>query len=331
MPAKHQDERRPRSESGPLRSALPSAPVHSWQPLNYYKSCYSPASRQIRERRPRPRPTRRALGVSGAGPPRSTKRGDELVERDHLAAACGGRHEDDRPHAGRAPRLDAVADVLGAAEQRHVGQQLAHVVQRLARLDAETVVSRPVADADAEAEAAARQLVDDRRRLRPLERVTRVDVGDAGVERDLAGDEGQRLAEREPVAGARTVDAGEAFRLEALREIERRPPPSSDGDEAHGRLAAHEPRRRGSSVSRSASPSRVVPNTARLMARPGQITSHGAFSAYSAAAIESMRPHEGYGSGMPSPRNESAASTRIEPPSCAVARTMNGPIVLGRM
>src|SRR5205814_3492661 len=238
-------------------------------------------------------------------------------ERDHPASQRGQRDRRQR------------ADLRRVA--LHLGHELAHVVQRLAGLDAETVVGRPVAHTDAEAEAAARQLVDDRRRLGPLERVARVDVGDAGAERDLAGDESQRLAERHAVARARAVDAGEAFRLEALREIERRPPPSGDGDEADGRLRAHEPRRRGSSVSRSASPSRLVPNTARLMARPGQITSHGAFSAYSAAAIESMRPHEGYGSGMPRPRNESAASTRIEPPSCAVASTMKGPIVLGRM
>src|SRR5882762_10352798 len=346
MPAKHPDERRPRSESGPLWSARPSTPVHSWQPLNYHKVCY-----------------RRALDRSGIGGlwrrrARSTKRGDELFERDHLAAARGGRHEDDGAHAGRAPRLDAVADLLGAAEQRHVaqpavghggdvlariarlhpvvlvvrqldvgrerlahdgggggaigvdargnhvadeelriapralrqvaqrlrhvracgvgphralgdlarerdhpapqrgqrerrqradlrrialhlGRELAHVVQRPAGLDAETAMSRPVAHADTEAEAAARQLVDDRRRLRPLERVTRVDVGDAGAERDLMRDEGQRLAERHAVAGARTVDAGEAFRLEALREIERRPPPSGDSDEADGGFCAH--------------------------------------------------------------------------------------------
>ncbi len=213
----------------------------------------------------------------GVGPHRPL--GDLARERDHPASQRGQRD--------RRQRADLRRIAL------HLGHELADVVQRIARLEAETLVSRPVADADAEAEAAARQLVDDRRRLRPLERVTRVDVRDAGTERDLMGDEGQRLAEGEPVAGARTVDAGEAFRLEALREIERRPPPSGDGDEADGRLLAHEPRRRGSSVSRSASPSRLVPNTARLMARPGQITSHGAFSAYSAAAIESMRPQEG--------------------------------------
>ena len=42
-------------------------------------------------------------------------------------------------------------------------------------------------------------------------------------------------------------------------------------------------------------------------------------------------PHDGYGSGTPSPRNDSAASTRMALPSCAVPRTMNGPMVFGKM
>src|SRR2546425_1275231 len=53
------------------------------------------------------------------------------------------------------------------------------------------------------------------------------------------------------------------------------------------------PRSRGSSVSRSASPSRFDPKTARLMAMPGKSTSQGAFWANSAADTESMRPHDG--------------------------------------
>ena len=45
----------------------------------------------------------------------------------------------------------------------------------------------------------------------------------------------------------------------------------------------HQSRCRGSRMSRSASPSRLVPNTARLIAAPGKITSHGATRTYSAA------------------------------------------------
>src|SRR5262249_8461074 len=38
---------------------------------------------------------------------------------------------------------------------------------------------------------------------------------------------------------------------------------------------------------------RLVPKAARLMATRGKMTSHGAFCAYSAAAIDSIRPQDG--------------------------------------
>src|SRR6266542_3696067 len=77
------------------------------------------------------------------------------------------------------------------------------------------------------------------------------------------------------------------------------------------RLGLHQWRSLGSSRSRSASPSKLVPNTTRLMAMPGKITSQGAVRTYSAADSDSILPHDGYGSGMPRPRNDSEASTRI--------------------
>src|ERR1700694_1113072 len=94
---------------------------------------------------------------------------------------------------------------------------------------------------------------------------------------------------------------------------------------------AHQPRCLGSRMSRSASPNRLVPNTARLMAKPGKITSQGAVRTYSAADPDSMRPRDGYGSGMPRPRNDSEASVRMVEPSWAVASTISGASVWGRM
>src|ERR1700712_1960764 len=85
----------------------------------------------------------------------------------------------------------------------------------------------------------------------------------------------------------------------------------------------------GSRISRSASPNRLAPNTTRLIARPGKITSQGAERMYSAADSESMRPQDGYGSGTPRPRNDSDASVRMVEPSCAVARTISGARVFG--
>src|SRR5437764_8327604 len=97
-----------------------------------------------------------------------------------------------------------------------------------------------------------------------------------------------------------------------------------------GLLLQHDQSRwRGSRMSRSASPKRFVPNTASEIATPGKITSHGATRTYSAADSDSIRPHEGCGSGTPSPRNDSAASTRMVEPSWAVPSTISGANVFG--
>jgi hypothetical protein len=58
----------------------------------------------------------------------------------------------------------------------------------------------------------------------------------------------------------------------------------------------------GSSSSRTASPNRLKPNTARLMAIPGKTAIQGALSAYSSAPPWSMSPQAGVGSCTPRPR-----------------------------
>jgi IS30 family transposase len=58
----------------------------------------------------------------------------------------------------------------------------------------------------------------------------------------------------------------------------------------------------GSSTSRTASPNRLKPNTASVMASPGKIAIHGAVSAYSSAPPWSIRPQAGVGSCTPRPR-----------------------------
>src|SRR5205807_2133276 len=139
-----------------------------------------------------------------------------------------------------------------------------------------------------------------------------------------------------------TDDRQRLAAADAKRHIIHRPKQSRIGEEhrlqvlhvENGRCqpcVTHQPRCLGSRMSRSASPNKLVPNTARLIAIPGKITSHGATRTYSAADSDSIRPHDGYGSGMPRPRNDSEASTRMAPPSWAVTSTTNGPNVLGRM
>src|SRR5438094_1193343 len=88
-------------------------------------------------------------------------------------------------------------------------------------------------------------------------------------------------------------------------------------------------RRRGSSASRSESPNRLKPNTARLIATPGAIASHGACSRNCMPAPRSMSPHAGVGSFTPRPRNDSDASRRMAWPRKALSMMRYGAITLG--
>src|SRR5262245_20181748 len=151
--------------------------------------------------------------------------GDLAGQLDHAAAQ---RREHDRWKPADLTRVLA-----------HVGHELPDVLERLAGAEPEPLVSRPVAHADPEPEAAARQLVDDRDHLRVLEGVARVDVGDAGAEGDLARRERERLTEGQAVAGARAVQTGEPLALEALGHLERCTAPTGHRDETHRRLWRH--------------------------------------------------------------------------------------------
>src|SRR5205085_2377077 len=84
----------------------------------------------------------------------------------------------------------------------------------------------------------------------------------------------------------------------------------------------HEPRSRGSSTSRSASPSMLKPNTTTEIATPGQMAIQGALYMYVRPEPDSIEPHDGCGGGTPYPRNDSADSARITPPSPMVAATV---------
>ncbi len=64
-------------------------------------------------------------------------------------------------------------------------------------------------------------------------------------------------------------------------------------------LSGQRPRMRGSNTSRRASPSMLNPNTAPLIASPGQIDSHGDCSMYARPVPLSIDPHVGNGGGTP--------------------------------
>src|SRR5207247_2631046 len=84
--------------------------------------------------------------------------------------------------------------------------------------------------------------------------------------------------------------------------------------QARKRLHRAPPRSRGSSTSRSASPSMLKPKTASEIATPGHTAIHGARNMYVRPEPESIAPHDGKGGGTPKPRNESADSARVTAP-----------------
>ena len=85
---------------------------------------------------------------------------------------------------------------------------------------------------------------------------------------------------------------------------------------------------RGSNRSRKPSPSRLSPSTASAIATPGYTASSGAWNSSVCASL-SMRPHEGCGGCVPSPRYDSAASARIAMAKRMVACTISTDRMLG--
>src|ERR1700690_750771 len=71
---------------------------------------------------------------------------------------------------------------------------------------------------------------------------------------------------------------------------------------------------RGSSLSRKKSPRMLKLITVMLMARPGKITIQGAELIYARFRLI-IEPQVGVGGCTPRPRNDSAASSRMNPPT----------------
>ncbi len=144
---------------------------------------------------------------------------DLAGQRHHLAAQRG-------QHQGR-----QLSHARGAAEA--LGE-VARVGEGPAGDEPETSVHRLVAHADAEVEAPARELVDQRRMRGVVAGVTRVEVGDRGAEGDALGHQRERFAQAHRVAEARAVDALEAAILDLGGELERGAPAARDGCKCDG-------------------------------------------------------------------------------------------------
>src|SRR5205814_9744984 len=63
----------------------------------------------------------------------------------------------------------------------------------------------------------------------------------------------------------------------------------------------------------------------------GKIATHGACSMKARPVLDSIKPHDGVGGWVPTPREESVASIRIALPSQIEAMTRIGAVTLGRM
>ncbi len=110
----------------------------------------------------------------------------------------------------------------------------ARVAERLADRHAHALMARRVRHADAEAEAAAGDLVHERGTLREVQHRARVDRRDGGAERDALGVPGHRLALRHVAEHAGRVDAGEAASLDVAREVDGQAAAAGDGNEGDG-------------------------------------------------------------------------------------------------
>ena len=91
-----------------------------------------------------------------------------------------------------------------------------------------------VRDADAEAEAAGAELVNERRLRREVGRLAEVDRLDGGAERDRLRLEGERDCEAHRVAKAGQVYALVAAAFDLLREFDGGAAASGDGGEGQG-------------------------------------------------------------------------------------------------
>src|SRR6202011_3791762 len=122
--------------------------------------------------------------------------------------------------------------------------------------------------------------------------------------------------------------ADHAMRL-AARHVERHAPHRFRSPEGHAQIGdaengvCHEEchrRRSAPSMSRSPSPSRLIPSTRTNSATPGVMITHGLKNMYSLASAI-ISPQLGKGGGTPRPRNDNDASSRIPSAISSVATT----------
>src|SRR5215510_12183681 len=163
------------------------------------------------------------VGACSVGPDRALC--DFAGEFDHRLAQ-GGQHNR-RQRTGLWRRSAEILD------------ELAYVAERLSHLQPQPLMYRTVTDANAEAEAAVRDLVDKCRALRIIERVPGVDIGNIGAEGNLMGDEGQSFAHSHAIAHTSAVNTREAFVFEPVGQFKRCLSPLGHRSQTYRRFLCH--------------------------------------------------------------------------------------------
>src|SRR4051812_6186159 len=92
---------------------------------------------------------------------------------------------------------------------------------------------RTMTHTDAKTEATVGQFMDERRGLRIIERLPKIDRRYRGAEGNLMGGEGERLTQPHAVAHAGTIDTSKAFMFETMRDFKRRLPSFGHSSETH--------------------------------------------------------------------------------------------------
>ena len=153
------------------------------------------------------------------------------VCEDDALGDLAGKRDHPRPHRRQHHRRQP-------ARARHIPDFLdesADIAERPAGTDPHALMRGPVRHAYAEAEPPARDLVDERRRLRELFRLLEIDWRNRGGEDRALGDMGERVTETEAAERARHPHTGEAAPLDLAGEFQRCETAAGDGGEAESR------------------------------------------------------------------------------------------------
>src|SRR5262249_25701772 len=117
--------------------------------------------------------------------------------------------------------------------------ELADIPQWLADFEVQAIIGRPMTDADAKAEAAPRQFVDERGSLGIVSRMARIDIGNARPKGNIVRHQGERFAQPHAVPKTGAVYPTKAFVLDTLCQLKGRLTSPGHSSQADGGFGWH--------------------------------------------------------------------------------------------